>query len=221
MPDDQTLQALVMEELEWEPSFDAAHIGVAAKDGVVTLSGHVDSYAAKAAAERAASRVRGVKAIAEEIEVRLPEDHKHSDTEIAERALRILGWDVEVPTDRIQVKVEHGVVALTGDVEYYFQKASAEADVRRLGGVRGVVNLIRVGPGPAPASDPATVREKIASALRRNAEVEATHIAIGVDGRRVRLSGTVRTWGERQMAEAAARSAPGVLEVDNEITVRP
>ena len=221
MQDDQSLQALVMEELEWEPSFDAAHIGVAAKDGVVTLSGHVDTYAAKAAAERAASRVRGVKAIAEEIEVRLAEDHKHSDPEIAERAVRILGWDVEVPADRIQVKVEHGLVTLTGEVGYHFQKAAAEADVRRLGGVRGVINLVRVAPGALAAGDPAAVREKIETALRRNAEVEATHILIGVEGRRVVLRGTVKTWWERQVAEAAARSAPGVVEVKDEIEVRP
>ncbi len=221
MPDDQTLQALVMEELEWEPSFDAAHVGVAAKDGVVTLSGFVDSYAAKAAAEGAASRVRGVKAIAEEIEVRLAQDHKRSDPEIAERAVRILAWDVEVPADRIQVKVEHGLVTLTGEVEYFFQKASAEADVRRLGGVRGVVNLVRVAPGAPRTTDPVAVRQKIESALRRNAEVEATHILIGVEGGRVTLRGSVKTWWERQVAETAARSAPGVLEVSDEIEVRP
>lgn len=221
MPDDQSLQALVMEELEWEPSLDAAHIGVAADDGVVTLSGFVDSYAAKAAAERAAGRVRGVKAIAEEIEVRLPDDHKRSDTEIAERAVRLLAWDVEVPTERIQVKVEHGMVTLSGDVGYYFQKAAAEADVRRLGGVRGVVNLIRVAPVAAPATDPAAVRQKIEGALRRNAEVEATHILIGVEGGRVTLRGSVKTWWERQVAETAARSAPGVIEVSDEIEVRP
>ncbi|MDE2582646.1 MAG: BON domain-containing protein [Rhodospirillales bacterium] len=221
MPDDQTLQALVMEELEWEPSLEAAHIGVTAEAGVVTLSGHVASYAAKAAAERAAGRVRGVKAIAEEIEVRLPEDHKRSDTEIAERALRILSWDVEVPADRIQVKVEHGMATLSGDVGYYFQKAAAEADIRRLGGVRGVVNLVRVAPAAQPAGDPAAVRQKIESALRRNAEVEAGHILIGVEGGRVTLRGSVKTWWERQVAETAARSAPGVTEVNDEIDVRP
>jgi osmotically-inducible protein OsmY len=221
MADDQTLQALVMEELAWEPSLDAAHIGVAARDGVVTLSGFVDSYAAKAAAERIAGRVRGVRAIAEEIEVRLPEDHKHADPEIAARALRLLAWDVEVPANRIQVKVEHGLVTLTGDVEYYFQKAAAESDVRRLGGVRGVVNLIRVTAGATRLADPAAIRQQIERALRRNAEVEAGHVLVESANGRVTLRGAVKTWWERQVAEAAARHVPGVVELSNEIEVQP
>jgi osmotically-inducible protein OsmY len=221
MPDDSTLQALVMSELEWEPSLDAAHIGVVAKNGVVTLTGFVDNYAAKVAAERAASRVQGVTAIAEEIEVRLPNAMKHADDEIAERAVRILAWDVHVPPDRIHVKVEHGVVTLTGDVNFQFQRAAAETAVRRLGGVRGVVNLIGVAPAAAPTTDPELVEQKIENALRRNAEIEASHIRVSIDGSKVTLRGQVRTWFERSVAENAAWAAPGVTEVKDELRVQP
>jgi osmotically-inducible protein OsmY len=221
MLDDSTLQAMVMAELEWEPSLDAAHIGVTAKSGVVTLNGFVDSYAAKAAAERAAGRVQGVKAIAEEIEVRLPSHQKHADDEIAERAVRILAWDIEVPHERIHVKVEHGVVTLTGDVDYQFQRAAAESNVRRLGGTRGVVNLIRVTPAASPAMDPDVVQQRIENALRRNAEVEASRINVSVAGGKVTLRGEVRTWFERSVAEHAAWGAPGVTEVKDELRVQP
>lgn len=221
MPDDQTLRATVMAELEWEPSVDAAHIGVTAKDGVVTLSGFVDSYPGKAAAERAARRVRGVRAIAEEIEVRLPNDQKHADDEIAERALHILAWDVEVPHERIKVKVEHGMVTLEGDVAYQFQRAAAEADVRRLGGVTGVVNLMRVMQSAGRRPDADVIREKIERALRRNAELEAARLAVDVEGGRATLRGSVKTWWERDIAEGAAWAAPGVSQVKNEIEVRP
>jgi osmotically-inducible protein OsmY len=160
MPDDLTLQAMVMAELEWEPSLDAAHIGVTANHGVVTLNGYVDSYLAKSAAERAAAGVQGVKAIAEEIEVRLPNHQRHADDEIAERAVRILNWDIEVPHDRINVKVEHGVVTLTGDVNYHFQRAAAETAVRRLGGTRGVINLVGVAPPAGLQADSDLVQQE-------------------------------------------------------------
>jgi osmotically-inducible protein OsmY len=221
MPDDSTLQAMVMEELDWDPSIDPAHIGVTASNGVVTLSGFVDSYAAKAAAERAASRVRGVKAIAEEIEVRLPNFQKHGDDEIAERAVKILAWDVEVPHERIQVKVEDGVVTLTGIVDYQFQRTEAETDIRRLGGVRGVINLIRVLPVLGSSTDPDVVGQRIETALRRNAEIEASHIHVDVEGGKVTLRGKVRTWFERRVAENAAWAAPGVTDVKDELKVQP
>lgn len=221
MPDDQTLRAHVIAALEWEPSVDAAHIGVTAKDGIVTLSGFVDSFAAKAAAEHVASRVRGVRAIAEEIEVRLPHHQKRADAEIAERALRMLAWDVEVPHDRIQVKVEHGVVTLTGDVAYQFQRAAAEADMRRLGGVRGVVNLIRLTPSAMAGADADLVKQKIESALRRNAELEAEGVQVEVQGGNVTLRGRVKTWWERSVAEQAAWAAPGVTNVSDELQVEP
>jgi len=221
MPDDSTLRAMVTAELEWEPSLDAAHIGVTARNGVVTLSGFVDSYAAKMAAERAAARVQGVTAVAEEIEVRLPSHQKHADDEIAERAVRILAWDVEVPHERIQLKVEHGIVTLTGDVGYQFQRVAAEAAVRRLGGTRGVMNLIRVLPAAGPPTDPDIVQQRIENALRRNAEVEASRIDVSVDGGKVTLRGQVQTWFERSVAEHAAWGAPGVTEVKDELRVQP
>jgi len=221
MPDDSTLRAMVTAELEWEPSLDAAHIGVTARKGVVTLSGFVDSYAAKMAAERAAARVQGVTAVAEEIEVRLPSHQKHADDEIAERAVRILAWDVEVPHERIQLKVEHGIVTLTGDVGYQFQRVAAEAAVRRLGGTRGVMNLIRVLPAAGPPTDPDIVQQRIENALRRNAEVEASRIDVSVDGGKVTLRGQVQTWFERSVAEHAAWGAPGVTEVKDELRVQP
>ena len=221
MPDDLTLQAMVMAELEWEPSLDAAHIGVTANQGVVTLNGYVDSYLAKGAAERAAARVQGVKAIAEEIEVRLPNHQKHADDEIAERAVRILNWDIEVPHDRINVKVEHGVVTLTGDVNYHFQRAAAETAVRRLGGTRGVINLIGVAPPAGLQADTDLVQQRIENALRRNAEIEASRIDVSVDGGKITLRGQVGTWFERSVAEHAAWGAPGVTEVKDELRVQP
>jgi osmotically-inducible protein OsmY len=221
MPDDLTLQTMVMDELALEPSVDAAHIGVAVKNGVVTLSGFVDSYIAKAAAEHAASRVHGVKAIAEEIEVRLPNDQKHADDEIAERAVRILEWDVEVPENRIHVTVSHGIVTLTGEVDHYFQRTAAENDVRRLGGVRNVVNMLTVRRAGASATRPDVVRQKIEDALRRSADVEASQIAINVDGGKVTLSGQVRSWFERGLVRNAAWAAPGVIEIRDQLTIQP
>jgi len=221
MPDDLTLQTMVMDELAWEPSIDAAHIGVAVKNGVVTLSGFVDSYVAQAAVEHAASRVHGVKAIAEEIEVRLPDDQKHGDDEIADRAVRLLTWDIEVPEKRIHVKVSHGTVTLTGDVDHYFQRGAAENDVRRLGGVRGVVNLVTVNRSADSLLHPDVVRDKIEDALRRSADVEASHIGVSVDGGKITLSGHVRSWFERGVVRNAAWAAPGVTEVRDQLAIQP
>jgi osmotically-inducible protein OsmY len=221
MPDDLTLQTMVMDELAWEPSIDAAHIGVAVKNGVVTLSGFVDSYVAQAAVEHAASRVHGVKAIAEEIEVRLPDDQKHGDDEIADRAVRLLTWDIEVPEKRIHVKVSHGIVTLTGDVDHYFQRGAAENDVRRLGGVRGVVNLVTVNRSADSLLHPDVVRDKIEDALRRSADVEASHIGVSVDGGKITLSGHVRSWFERGVVRNAAWAAPGVTEVRDQLAIQP
>ena len=219
MPDDLTLQAMVMAELEWEPSLDAPHIGVTAKNGVVTLSGFVDSYVAKGAAERAAARVQGVKAIAEEIEVRLLSHQRHADDEIAKRAVRMLTWDIVVPHERIQVKVEHGAVTLTGDVGYQFQRVAAERAVRRPGGTRGVINLICVVPDAGPSMDPEIVQQRIENALRRNAELEASRIEVNVDGGKITLRGQVRTWFGRSVAEHAAWGAPSVTEVKDELSL--
>lgn len=220
MVDDAKLQSHVMDELNWEPRVDAAHIGVAVRNGVVSLTGHVASFAEKEAAERAARRVVGVTAIAEEIEVRPPTAQKHADDEIAGRAAKILSWDVQVPLRAIDVKVEHGIVTLTGKVASHYQRAAAEADVRRLGGVKAVLNEIRVEPPPGAATDPAIIATKIEAALRRNAEIEASHIRVSIADGAATLKGQVRTWFERGAAEEAAWAAPGIRHVKNEILVR-
>jgi osmotically-inducible protein OsmY len=195
MSSDLQLRQDVLDELEFEPSVNAAHIGVGANRGVITLTGFVTNYAEKAAAERAARRVKGVNAIAEEIEVRLPSDAKRSDDEIAARALDILKWQVGVPADRIRVKVEKGTVTLTGEVDWQFQKTDAEHVVHKLTGVASVVNQIRVA-SPVRASE---VKEKIQKALERSADVEASRITVLTDGGRVVLSGKVRAWYERDI----------------------
>ena len=215
MISDLELRQDVLDELEFEPSVNAAHIGVVANKGVVTLTGFVTSYAEKAAAEHAARRVKGVKAIAEEIEVRLPSDTKRADDEIAARAVDILKWQVGLPADRITVKVQKAIVTLTGDVEWHFQRTDAEHVVHKLSGVIDVVNQIRVA-APLRAAD---VKEKIQKALRRSAEVEASRITVHTEGGRVVLSGKVRAWYERDIAERAAWSAPGVTEVQDHLTI--
>jgi osmotically-inducible protein OsmY len=215
MISDLQLRQDVLDELEFEPSVNAAHIGVTASKGVLTLTGFVTSYAEKAAAERAARRVKGVKAIAEEIEVRLPSDTKRADDEIAARAVDILKWQVGLPAERLTVKVEKGIVTLMGDVDWQYQKADAEHVVHKLSGVIEVVNQIRVA-APVYASD---IKEKIEKALQRSAEVEASRITVETDGGRVILSGKVRAWYERDIAERAAWSAPGVTEVRDHLTI--
>jgi osmotically-inducible protein OsmY len=217
MSNDLQLRQDVLDELEFEPSVNAAHIGVTANHGVVTLTGFVTSYAEKTAAERAARRVKGVRAIAEEIEVRLPSDTKRADDEIAARAVDILKWQVGVPADRIGVKVEKGVVTLTGEVDWQFQKTEADHVVHKLSGVVDVVNEVRVA-SPVHAYE---VKEKLEKALQRSAEVEASRITVETEGGRVILKGKVNAWYERDIAERAAWSAPGVTEVQNHITIEP
>ena len=217
MSSDLQLRQDVLDELEFEPSVNAAHIGVTANHGVVTLTGFVTSYAEKTVAERAVRSVKGVKAIAEEIEVRLPSDTKRADDEIAARAVDILKWQVGVPADRIRVKVEKGVVTLTGEVDWQFQKTEADHVVHKLSGLVDVVNQIRVA-SPVHAFE---VKEKIEKALQRSAELEASRITVETEGGRVILKGKVHAWYERDIAERAAWSAPGVTEVQDRITIEP
>ena len=213
--DDKTLRQFIIDELDFEPSIDAANIGVAVEKGVVTLTGHVASYVEKLAAERAVKRVKGVKAIAQEIEVRFSNQPKRSDDEIAQRALDILTWSVQVPADSIQVKVEKGWITLTGAVEWQYQKQAAESAVRHLSGIRGVTNVIEIKPHVA-ASD---VHRKIMDSLKRNAEVEADSIRVVVDNGKVILEGKVKAWYERNLAERAAWSAPGVKAVEDRLSI--
>lgn len=215
MSEDLKLQQRVIDELTFDPRVNAAHIGVSVRDGIVALSGHVDSFVEKYAAERAARRVKGVRAVAQEIAVELPSDRKTADDEIAARAVRMLDWDVAVPHRTIGVKVEHGIVTLSGAVDWDFQRAEAEDDVRKLGGVVSVINDIRVR--PRVASD--DVRGAIRAALERHAEIEESGIVITVEDSKVVLSGVIDSWNECQEVERAAWSAPGVTEVENNIVV--
>ena len=213
MSSDLQLRQDVLDELEFEPSVNAAHIGVTANRGVVTLTGFVTSYAEKTAAERAARRVKGVKAIAEEIGVRLPSDTKRADDEIAARAI----WQVGFPADRIRVKVEKGVVTLSGEVDWQFQRTEADHVVYKLSGVVDVLNQIRV----ASSVHAFEVKEKIEKALQRSTELEASRITVETEGGRVILKGKVHAWYERDIAERAAWSAPGVTEVQDRLTIEP
>lgn len=213
--DDLELRQLVIDELDFEPSINAANIGVSVEKGVVTLTGHVASYVEKIAAERAALRVKGVKAIAQEIEVRYPDHQKRSDDEIAQRAVNILHWSVQVPEGSIHVKVEKGWVTLTGAVEWQYQRLAAESAVRKLSGISGVSNLIEIRPRVAAAD----VHRKIMDSLKRNAEIEADSIRVTVDNDKVTLEGKVKAWYERGLAERAAWSAPGVKVVEDRLTL--
>lgn len=217
MMNDYQLRHYVLDELEFEPRVNAAHIGVLVKAGVVALTGFVGSYGEKVAAEAAACRVKGVKAIAEEIEVRLPMDKKRADDEIAERAVRILHWDDLVPEDRIIIKVENGMVTLIGTVDWQYQKREAEYDIRKLSGVVGVINQLQVK-SPTVAAD---VKDQIEQAMRRNARLEVSGIIVETSGGGVTLKGTVHDWFERDLIEQAAWSVPGVTQVHDYLTVEP
>ena len=213
---DLSLRQDILDELEFEPQVDAAHIGVAVENGVVTLSGHVYTYAEKLAAETAAKRVKGVRAIAQEIAVRFPFQKKTADDEIATRALKILRWNAVVPADAVQVKVQDGWITLTGNVDWQFQRRDAESEVRKLSGVAGVVNQIAIKPHVAPTD----IQRKIEGALLRNAEVEASNIKVLVkNGGKVSLKGPVHGWAELEMVKNAAWSVPGVVAVEDLMTL--
>ena len=214
---DEAIQTDVLEELKWDTRVQPNEIGVMVKDGVVTLTGWVNSYLKKMAAEEAAHRVRGVKAVANDIEVRLPGSAERTDADLAKAVLNALRWDAAIPAGKVDVTVSQGWVTLKGEVEFGFQKSDAERAVRRLSGVKGVINLITVKPRLSPSD----LKQQIERALIRNAETDARQITVEVQGSKVILRGTVRSYAEKQAAEDTAWSAPGVSEVDNRIVISP
>jgi osmotically-inducible protein OsmY len=216
MKTDSDLKHDILTELAWDPVVPEAKVGVAVSDGVVTLSGHLDTYAEKIATQRAVERVSGVQAIALEIDVVPQGVHKRSDTEIAMAAEQALGWNTSVPKDRVKVAVEKGWVTLSGELDWNFQRGAVERMIRPLRGVLGITDNITLKSLPIPAN----LSARIQDALTRQASREARRIEIAVDGSVVTLRGHVHSWAERNAAEGATWSAPGVSRVDNQLTVQ-
>jgi osmotically-inducible protein OsmY len=212
---DKTLRQTIIDALDFDPGLDSADIGVAVENGVVTLTGHVPTFDEKLTAEDLVKRIKGVRGIAQEIEVRPAGTHRTADDEIAKRALNVIRWNTTIPDEHIQVKVQKGWVTLTGKVEWQYQKNAAASAVRGLSGVTGVSNMIEIRPR-AEATD---IKKRIEDAFKRDAELEAQSIRVDVHDGRVTLEGHVKVWADRQAAERAAWSAPGVTAVEDRITL--
>jgi osmotically-inducible protein OsmY len=217
MKADHEIELIVMDELQWDPDLDATDIAVSVKNGVVTLAGFVKNYADKYEAESAAKRVAGVRGVANDIEVRMPNVDERPDPEIARDAVAAIKSQLPVSSENIKVIVKDGWVTLEGIVEWQFQRNTAETAVRRIKGIRGVSSLIQL----KPRVQPSEIKRKIQDAFERSAEVDANHITVEANGGEVVLKGTVRSWVERQEAERAAWAAPGVTKVEDRIVVSP
>jgi osmotically-inducible protein OsmY len=217
MKSDSEIERDVRDELTWNPDLDASDIAVSVKDGVVTLAGFTHSYADRLEAESAAKRVAGVRAIANDIEVRLPKIDQRPDPDIARDAVTALKSELPISHDKIKVTVRDGWITLEGAAEWQYQKTAAESAVRKVKGVKGVINVITV----KPKVEPSELKQKIQDAFKRNAEVDANRIEVEANGSEVVLKGTVRSWIEREEAERVAWSAPGVSRVDDRIVVSP
>ena len=215
MRSDEDIKGDVEQELRWNPDIDPTDIAVSVKDGVVTLTGFVRSYAQKWEAEQTVKRVAGVRAVANDLEVRVPVFNQRPDPEIARDAVSAIRNELPYSADHIRVVVHDGWVTLEGDAEWNYQRERAEAAVRRVRGVRGITDLIQL----KPRVEPSDIKRKIEEALRRTAELDASRITVETEGDTVILKGTVRSWAERQEAERAAWAAPGVRRVENQIAI--
>ena len=215
MSDDRNLQLAVLAELDWEPSIAAAHIGVAANAGVITLTGQVESYSQKHAAESAARRVKGVLAVAEELDVQIPFERKRDDSDVAAAIVERLAWDVSVPHNAIEVGVEAGWVTLTGHVDWNYQRVAAEQDVSRLQGVVGVSNQVSL----KARVNTANIGNDISCALHRSYFPDPDAITVTAEGGKVRLTGNVHSWHAREVAADTAWGAPGAIDVENLLAV--
>jgi osmotically-inducible protein OsmY len=217
MKSDSEIERDVKEELQWDPDLDATDIAVSVKNGVVTLAGFVRSFTDKYEAESAAKRVAGVRGVANDIEVRIPSVDERPDPDIARDAVAAIKSQLPISSENIKVVVKSGWVTLEGQVEWQYQKNTAETAVRRIKGVKGVSNLIML----KPRAEPTEIKQKIMDAFKRNAELDANRIQVETNGSEVILKGTVRSWIEREEAERVAWSAPGVTKVEDRIVVSP
>jgi osmotically-inducible protein OsmY len=215
MKTDIQIQKDVMDELKWQPFLNSSEIGVAVKNGIVTLSGTLDSYAKKLDAERAAKKVAGVKAIAEDIRIGVSPGAGKTDAEIAEAVFNTLKWHSAVPEEKIKIKVEDGIVTLEGELEWEYQRVNAKTAIQSLSGVRSVINLITI----KPKLNAFDMEQKIMAAFRRNATVDASKVNVSTIGNKVVLTGKVRSFAESEDAEDVAWAAPGVYHVENKLTV--
>ena len=216
MKTDVEIKEDVLDELAWQPNIDETQMGVIVENGVVTLSGVVDSYTKKIEAEKAVKSVLGVKAVALDIEIKYGSDYKKTDKEIAKAVVNALAWDTSIPEDKVSIKVENGIIYLTGELKWAYQKTNAKKVTENLLGVKNVVNNIKI----KQTIEPYQIKERITKAFERSADIHAKNITVSADGHTVTLRGTVSSISEKDEAEKAAFLAPGVYDVKNELRVQ-